>query len=102
MKKELESEGISTLLVDAGDAIQGSAIGTLSDGEYIIEVMNESGYDLAVPGNHEFDYGMERFLDLAEKAEFPYIACNFIDKEADDTVFDRYLIQEIGGKRLHL
>ncbi len=99
MKKELESEGISTLLVDAGDAIQGSAIGTLSDGEYIIEVMNESGYDLAVPGNHEFDYGMERFLDLAEKAEFPYIACNFIDKEADDTVFDRYLIQEIGGKK---
>ena len=47
-------------LVDAGDAIQGQAVGTLSQGEYIISLMNAAGYDLAVPGNHEFDYGVDR------------------------------------------
>lgn len=100
MKKDLETDGSSTFLVDAGDAIQGSAIGTMSNGEYIIEVMNQSGYDLAVPGNHEFDYGMEQFLDLAKKAEFPYIACNFIDSTTDKTVFDGYSIQELGGRKV--
>ena len=43
-------------LVDAGDAVQGAPIGTLSDGEYLIDIMNKIGYDVAVPGNHEFDY----------------------------------------------
>ncbi|MEO2862209.1 metallophosphoesterase [Flavonifractor plautii] len=57
-------------LVDAGDAIQGGPIGTLSKGAYIVEIMNQVGYDLAIPGNHEFDYGMDNFLTLArEKAE---------------------------------
>ena len=70
MKKALEADGKDVFWVDAGDAIQGSAIGTLSDGEYIIQIMNESGYDLAIPGNHEFDYGMERFLELAKRRIF--------------------------------
>lgn len=66
------------LLVDAGDAIQGDVIGTLSKGGYITDIMNYLGYDLAIPGNHEFDYGMEQFLYLAEeKANFPYVAANF-------------------------
>ena len=54
-------------LVDAGDAIQGGAIGTLSDGAFPVDIMNQAGYDIAVPGNHEFDYGMDNFLRLAEE-----------------------------------
>ncbi len=100
MKKALEADGKDVFWVDAGDAIQGSAIGTLSDGEYIIQIMNESGYDLAIPGNHEFDYGMERFLELAKKADFPYIACNLIDRTTEEPVFAPYVIQEIGGKQV--
>ena len=42
-------------LVDCGDAIQGDLMGTVSKGEYIIDIMNEVGYDYAVLGNHEFD-----------------------------------------------
>lgn len=72
MKKDLEADGGHVVLVDAGDAVQGSAAGTLSDGAYIIDLMNACGYDLAIPGNHEFDYGMERFLELAQKADFLY------------------------------
>ena len=44
-------------LVDCGDALQGAAIGTVSEGAYLVEIMNQVGYDLAVLGNHEFDYG---------------------------------------------
>jgi 2',3'-cyclic-nucleotide 2'-phosphodiesterase (5'-nucleotidase family) len=73
LKAEMASDGSYVTLVDCGDAIQGAPIGTLSKGSYIIDMMNQLGYDVAVPGNHEFDYGMERFLELAGKANFPYV-----------------------------
>ena len=68
VKDTLEKQGKTVILVDNGDAIQGDTVGTLSKGEYIIDIMNHVGYDVAVPGNHEFDYVMEQFLALAEKA----------------------------------
>ena len=52
-EKEMLEETPYVTLVDAGDAIQGAPIGTLSSGSYIIDIMNEVGYDFAVPGNHE-------------------------------------------------
>ena len=51
-------------LVDAGDAVQGAPIGKLSKGEAVINMLNAAGYDFAIPGNHEFDYGMERFWQI--------------------------------------
>ena len=74
VRDTLKAEGYETLLVDDGDSIQGEVLGTLTKGEAIIDLMNDIGYDVAIPGNHEFDYGMERFLELTEKAEFPYIS----------------------------
>lgn len=95
-KEELEAETPYVTLIDAGDAIQGAPIGTLSSGSYLIDIMNEVGYDLAVPGNHEFDYGMERFLSLAEDLDCGYISCNFIDLSTDEPVFDPYKLIEYG------
>ncbi|MEE3397380.1 MAG: metallophosphoesterase, partial [Succiniclasticum sp.] len=63
-KKELQKKGHPVVLVDAGDAIQGAPIGKLSSGESIVKIMNAAGYDFVIPGNHEFDYGMEQFLKL--------------------------------------
>ena len=95
----LEADGKTVILVDNGDAIQGDTIGTLSKGEYIIDIMNQIGYDVAVPGNHEFDYGMEQFLTLAkERAAFPYVSANFV-KEGE-TVFDPYVIIEAAGAKI--
>ena len=89
------------LLVDAGDAVQGDVIGTLSKGEYIIDIMNYLDYDLAIPGNHEFDYGMERFLELSqEKAEFPYIGANFTSLITGESYFDAYELFEVKGKTI--
>ena len=87
-------------LVDAGDHIQGDLVGSLSKGEWIVEIMNAVGYDLAIPGNHEFDYEIPSFLSLAEKAEYPYISCNFQDLTAKKTVFDSYELVTYGDVKV--
>ena len=96
--KESLSKDNYVLLVDDGDAIQGEPIGTMTKGEAIIDIMNAVGYDIAIPGNHEFDYGMDRFLELTEKANFPYISCNF-NKEGE-LVFAPYVIKEFDGVKI--
>ena len=98
VRDSIEAQGYTTILVDDGDSIQGNAIGTLSKGEAIIDLMNEMKYDVAIPGNHEFDYGMERFLELVEKSEFPYISCNFTYK--DELVLPRYIIKDVSGMKI--
>ena len=79
LKKSIEDTGRDVLLVDAGDHIQGTAYGSMDDGATIIELMNEAGYDLATPGNHEFDYGMARAKAVLREADFPYVSCNWVD-----------------------
>jgi len=86
------------LLVDNGDSIQGEPVGTMTTGEAIIDLMNAVGYDIAIPGNHEFDYGMDRFLELTQKASFPYISCNF-NKEGEP-VFEPYKLVEFDGVKI--
>ena len=93
--KEYFAANNYVMLVDDGDAIQGEPIGTMTKGEGIIDIMNAVGYDLAIPGNHEFDYGMDTFLALTEKADFQYLSCNF-NKEGE-LVFAPYAIKEFDG-----
>lgn len=69
----------NVMLVDAGDAVQGKAIGTLTKGEAIVDIMNTCGYDHAIPGNHEFDFGMAQFDHLIGLAKAKYLSCNFTD-----------------------
>lgn len=90
----------NVVLVDAGDAIQGDLAGALSKGDYIVDIMNQVGYDVAVPGNHEFDFGMDQFLALTKKSNAKYISSNFTDTKANKTVFDPYVIKELGGKKV--
>ena len=88
------------LLVDAGDHVQGGVIGTLSKGEYIVDIMNYLKYDAAVPGNHEFDYGMDQFLHIAKDlAKYPYISANFTGKDGKP-YFDAYKIFEVKGVKV--
>ena len=99
VKNALEAQGKHVVLVDNGDAVQGDTIGTLSNGEYIIDIMNEVGYDVATPGNHEFDYGMDQFLALTEQANFPYVSANFVDNDGN-TVLDPYVIKDVAGVKI--
>lgn len=66
-------------LVDAGDAVQGKVMGTLTQGQALIDIMNECGYEYAIPGNHEFDFGMTQFNRLVASAKAKYLSCNFTD-----------------------
>lgn len=97
-RDKLVAEGNTVTLVDCGDAIQGEPIGTLSTGSYIIDIMNQVGYDIAIPGNHEFDYGMDRFLELTKVAEFPYVSVNFV--KDGEPVFEPYKIIDYNGVKI--
>ena len=99
-KKEMQQQTPYVTLVDTGDAIQGAPIGTLSDGGYLIDIMNYVGYDFAVPGNHEFDYGMPRFLELAGKLNCGYYSCNFIDSATGAPVFAPYKMFTYGATQV--
>lgn len=93
-ENQMKKETPYVTLVDAGDAIQGAPVGTLSEGEYLVQIMNKAGYDFAVPGNHEFDYGMEKLLGLSARLDCGYSACNFVNLPSKTTVFAPYRIME--------
>ena len=95
IRAKLIADGNHVILVDNGDSIQGEPLGTMTRGEANITLMNKLGYEIAIPGNHEFDYGMPRFLELTEQANFPYISCNF--NREGELVFDPYVIKEFDG-----
>ena len=99
-KKEMQAQTPYVTLVDAGDAIQGAPIGTLSDGGYIVDIMNQVGYDFAVPGNHEFDYGMTRFLELSGKLNCGYYSCNFMNLATGASVFAPYKMFDYGDTQV--
>lgn len=99
-KKEMLAQTPYVALVDGGDAIQGAPIGTLSDGGYLIDIMNKVGYDFAVPGNHEFDYGMPRFLELAGKLNCGYYSSNFMDLRTGSAVFAPYKMFTYGNTKV--
>ena len=99
LKEYYETITPNVLLVDNGDAIQGDVIGAVSEGELVIDLMNAAGYDYATIGNHEFDYGMDRLAELAEEADFPYIACNinYTGTEGNKLDFVKpYIVHDFG------
>ncbi len=100
LKKSIEDTGRDVLLVDAGDHIQGTAYGSMDDGATIIELMNEAGYDLATPGNHEFDYGMARAKAVLREADFPYVSCNWVDLRTGFNVLPSVKFFFVGGRKI--
>ncbi|MBQ4603058.1 MAG: metallophosphoesterase, partial [Clostridia bacterium] len=100
-RAELIAQGHNVITVDAGDAIQGEVIGSTTEGEAVVDIMNAVGYDYAVPGNHEFDYGMEVFLDLAQnKAEYDYISSNFYNLTSNSPMLKPYAIEDFGAYQI--
>lgn len=85
-KKYCQSITEYTTLVDCGDAIQGDLVGTVSDGEFVIDIMNKVGYDLAILGNHEFDYGMQQLNTLIKQAGAEYLGCNITYKGSSENL----------------
>ena len=78
LKKTYEEMGAYVLLMDAGDFIQGDPTVSTGEGASAVELMNLAGYDVAAPGNHEFDYGYANLSKLADAADFPLVAANVL------------------------
>ncbi|MDO5305638.1 MAG: bifunctional UDP-sugar hydrolase/5'-nucleotidase, partial [bacterium] len=100
LKKDALARTPNVALVDAGDAIQGAPIGKLSTGMAVVDIMNAVGYDFCIPGNHEFDYGMQRFLELVPKQKAGYYSANFIDLRTHKQVLSGYKILQFEDKKV--
>ena len=98
-KKEMLKETPYVTLVDAGDAVQGAPLGTLSEGEDIVAIMNEMGYEFVIPGNHEFDYKMPQFMRLASLLNCGYYSANFTDASGN-RIFAPYKLFQYGDTKL--
>ncbi len=102
-KDEVKSKTDYVTMVDLGDAVQGSFIGSISSGEYIMDIMNECEYDMFILGNHEFDYGMDKLAGNLNKFKGTTLACNFKYTGSDENKLDMvkpYKIVEYGDKKI--
>ena len=97
-KQAVSNSADYVTLVDCGDAVQGSNIGTLTKGESIVELMNEVGYDVCTFGNHEFDYGIDQLEKLMGMSDAEYICCNFMD--SDSCFVSPYTIRSYGELKI--
>ena len=94
-KKEMQAAYNYVALVDCGDSVQGDVIGTLSKGDYLVDIMNEVGYDFASFGNHEFDYTLPQLQKLIDKAKYQYLCCNLTYTAKDGKGLTGYKAYEI-------
>lgn len=96
MKKELQERYAYVGVFSVGDYIQGSSFGAISQGEYIVELMNLVGYDALTLGNHEFDYRMDRLAELVCLMNTKPVCCNFQKIGETESYYEPYTIVSYG------
>ena len=100
LAKERKAAGENVLLLDAGDALHGQPIATISEGRNIVDIMNAVGYDAMAPGNHDFNYGVARLDVLAKRMNFPVLAANVKNDINDRAAYESTVIKEVGGVKV--
>jgi len=91
---DLKSQKKNVLLVDAGDSVQGNVYGGYDSGNSVIDIMNKTGYDLSVPGNHDFDYSVPKFMENVKNSSFTYLSCNFVSLKTKEKMLPATKIYE--------
>jgi len=87
-------------VVCSGDYLQGGVAGSLSEGQYIVDIMRQIHYDAVTIGNHEFDYGGERMKELVAQIQAPVVCTNFFDAGAAAPYYAPYVICRYGDRRV--
>lgn len=77
---ELELANPESIFVSAGDNYQGSALSNLSGGKVVSDFFKYANLVTSTIGNHEFDWGEEKFAEWEKDGNFSFVACNLIDK----------------------
>lgn len=98
--KDLDNQNVYKALVDAGDFSQGNAVGSTSKGEELFKLVDKLGYDFVVPGNHEFDYGIKKFIENSLYLSGKLYSCNIVDLRTNEPLFDGYKIMNFGSKKV--
>ena len=97
LKDEMKATHKYVTVVSNGDFAQGGSLGAVSHGRNIINIMNEVGYDYVTLGNHEFDYGIPRQMELMEELNAECLCCNFKDLRTGKPIYDAYHIVNYDG-----
>ncbi|HBD64997.1 MAG TPA: multifunctional 2',3'-cyclic-nucleotide 2'-phosphodiesterase/5'-nucleotidase/3'-nucleotidase [Clostridiales bacterium] len=97
--REAKEANPNTLVLDAGDTLHGMPIVNISKGENAIKMLQAAGYDYMTIGNHDFNYGKERLLELKDMSKVGMLSANILD-EKGKTLFTPYVIKEVGGVKV--
>ena len=97
---QTKAEHSYVALVDAGDWAHGAALGALSQGEDILDIMNAVGYDFCVPGNHEFDYTWPQFVKFTESLDCGLYSSNIKDLRTGQLFLTPYKIFTYGNVKV--
>jgi 2',3'-cyclic-nucleotide 2'-phosphodiesterase (5'-nucleotidase family) len=95
-----KSDTASVALVSCGDFLQGAMAGSLSKGQYIVDILRHMGYDAIGLGNHEFDYGVPRMRELLDQLSTPVVCANFFEAGSPIPFYAPYIIRQYGGRRI--
>ena len=96
--KEKKKENPNTLLVDAGDTLHGKPIINISKGENAVKILDAAGYDFMVPGNHDFNYGADRLIELSKEAKFKMLSANLTYDNGKNVLPDYEIVDMNGVK----
>ncbi len=94
------------VVVDAGDLLQGDAFATYfarvapTTPHPMVEAMNLAGYDVATPGDHDFDWGLPFLRRAVADARFPYVSANVYSASGDSLLFAPYRVVRRQGVRI--
>lgn len=97
--KQTKEKNPNTLVVDAGDALHGMPIINVSKGENAVKVLDAVGYDFMVPGNHDFNYGTDRLIELGKLSKFKMLSANLLNKSGN-TMLTPYEIVDMNGMKV--
>lgn len=99
--REAEAEGASVFVVDAGDWFQGTPEGQVERGRAFLRALAAAGHDAMTVGNHEFDHGVDAFLEHLEEVPVPALLANARTPEGAPLPGTRdHLVVERGGLRV--
>ena len=90
----------NAILVDAGDTIHGLPFVQFSEGMNAVQLMNIAGYSFFAPGNHEFNYGIHRLIELEQYMDFQLLSANVFWADSGELIFNAYATMEIAGVTL--
>lgn len=97
LKERCIDEGAQVILLDAGDTLTGTKIANYKQGSTVVDLMNAVGYDAMVSGNHDYEYGYQQLLTLAEQMDFPMLGANVLSLTEQKCILKDHILIEKNG-----